>query len=70
MSFANSAAALRGMIEAEDSKEKQPAVECSTCALIRQHIICSTVERGGGGGLALKWSIIASHVSSSGPSFV
>lgn len=35
MSFANSAAALRGMIEAEDSKEKQPAVECSTCALIR-----------------------------------
>ena len=35
MSFANSAAALRGMIEAEGSKEKQPTGECSTCALIR-----------------------------------
>ena len=40
MSFANSAAALKGMIEAEDSKEKQPAAECSTCALIRcDHVL-------------------------------
>ena len=40
MSFANSAAALQGMIEAEESKEKQKQKqkkkECSTCALIRQ----------------------------------
>ena len=41
MSFANSAAALQGMIEAEESKKKQKQrqkrKECSTCALIRQN---------------------------------